>query len=233
MKLLLFVLLLLGGCDSCSSRMRPIFVAPGKITVDTTIKHNTKLGKPDSTGFLKIIDAPISRGQVIRYGYLDPYFRDSVLAPRWKPTAQVESAYCVTSWSVLVQQSSTETAMMSLNVSIDSIFIVWEMQPANTQAADAATIYFNCPYGMPRAHVHPPNTCKDDTDLSTCIVGGFSGYQCQPSEKDLLNIMFYGAPFGINICGPNQVRFFYPSDLLAHRWRGPRAPPDSMSKIVR
>lgn len=224
MKRLLFLLLLTLGCDACRPVIvRPIRVMPGHVIVDTTIKHNSKLGKPDPTGFLKIIDAPIGHGNVMRYGYLDPYFRDSVLAPRWRTGLQNESGYCVTSWSVLVQESAAEPAIMSLEIKIDSTFIVWEMQPAVAEKATESSIYFNCPFGMPRAHVHPPSTCKDDEDLTTCIIGGFSAYQCQPSDKDILNIIYYGAPFGINICGPNQVRFFYPSDLLAHRWRGPRA----------
>jgi hypothetical protein len=228
MKRLLFVFLMVAGCNACTTIVRPINVNPGKVTADTTIRHNTKLGKPDSTGFLKITDAPLGKGLIMRYGYIDPYFRDSLLAKRWIPRVQTERGYCVTSWSVLVQDNASSPAIMTLDLTIDSTFIVWEMQPAHAEDSTASSIWFNCPYGMPRAHVHPPNTCKDDRDLSTCVSGGFSGYQCQPSDKDILNIMYYGAPFGINICGPNQVRFYYPSDIIAHRWSGPRAKTDTL-----
>lgn len=234
-RLLLFLnLALVASCDACHLTLtHPIVVRPGRVTVDTTIKHNSKLGKPDSTGFLSIAAAPIGKGRIVRYGFLDPYFRDSVLAPRWNTQPQDETGYCVTSWSVLVQENAVSTAVMSLDIEIDSTFIVWEMQPAHSSSAKATEIYFDCPQGMPRAHVHPPATCRNDDDLTTCIVGGFSAYQCQPSSNDYLNIIYYGAPFGINICGPNQVRFFYPSDYLSQRWKGPRAPPDTMKKVVR
>lgn len=167
-----------------------------------------------STGFVPLERAPLDHGYIHRSGWMRPALRDS-MASVWSDSAgQVERAWCVTKWSVMVVNRNETPDGERIRTSIDSQFTVWELQPARTQAADYESVRFVCPSGMPTAHVHPPQTCTE----SGCRPGGWNAHQCAPSPEDLRVARRREVPFEIVWCGRREWRFYFPHELITAPW---------------
>lgn len=169
---------------------------------------------------------------VDRVGWVNPKFRDEVLAPRWSTLAgQNETASCITKWSVDVSVRFTEYQGLRL-VHLDSAFRVWEDSAANIKKASPQRIDFDCGPGVPTIHVHPPHSCfgspLDRENPANCIALGWEAFQCRPSPDDWAVLARVGAPFSLIQCGPNQVVFYF----LAERPRRMFLP-DSVQRLIR
>lgn len=154
--------------------------------------------------------------QAVRLGVVMDLPRQT-LENLWTDDAhQTERAYCVTDWSYGVYHVSRTKPVQD-----DTVFRVFEIREAETDAATPISAEFQCPEGMPELHVHTPTTCMGD-DVNTCVAGGLNAFSCQPSRGDLEKIVQRHDEFAVIQCDKRVFRFYYPSDY------GP-APPDYAS----
>jgi hypothetical protein len=170
------------------------------------------------------------RAQTVRLGVIMDGARQT-LADAWTDAPrQVERAYCVRDWATGVHHVSKTPAIQD-----DSVFRVFEIEPADAHNAGPMSIDFSCPPGMPEVHIHTPTTCLGN-DLSTCVTGGQNAYSCQPSRGDLEKLVRRGDQFAVVQCDERAFRFYYPSEYIAPTVTSgldPTAPADSATEAMK
>lgn len=170
-------------------------VACGQTTVAVHTPADTTLEKDWITVNLGII--------------LDPA-RKELQAAWTDDPRQVERAYCVgmVRWRVAWAYDSA-----GRRLGREVLAIVSLVDTAETEGATPTRIAkIDCPANMVELHTHPPTTCTDRDDPSSCSYGGIYAFQCQPSREDYLSLISSGDPFGIIQCGREEFRFYWPQD---------------------
>lgn len=151
---------------------------------------------PITVNFGVVMPIPTALGTLEREWSVDP--------------KQHERAYCVAAVSYGVQ---TIRDTLGNLIGKEVVARVWSVIPAKVEGTSPSHISkADCPPGMPFLHTHPPTTCTDDDDVSTCVYGGVAAFQCQPSRADYEILLASGNRFGIIQCGPQQFRFYWPQE---------------------
>lgn len=135
----------------------------------------------------------------------------TVLENLWNDTSatQTERAYCVTQYS---KYSVLNTDGPTI------LFRVDEIEEAQIEGATPASIEkIFCGDDRPIIHTHPPASCTVYSPTAmNCTLGGLYAWDCQPSRVDYESLLEHKAEFGVVQCDRHALRFFYPSDMLAH-----------------
>jgi hypothetical protein len=138
--------------------------------------------------------------------------RDS-LARAWNDTdpRQYERGYCV-------------TYLFGMDIQRQPHYdITGFVAPDTLGPATPMSVWFRCPKGSLRLHVHTPTTCdqsRDSVYLGTCRLGGPLAYVCAPSLGDLISLTQSGKRLELLQCDRHAIIVFVPL-------RGPLVRPDS------
>jgi hypothetical protein len=103
------------------------------------------------------------------------------LIANWDDTdpTQVERGYCVTSFTALYVEDSVNTLEIK-DIRPGDVLVVKGVRQETPKS-----LVFYCPDGAMSIHTHPPTTCKNWDNLSTCYIGGPWAHICFPSPDDM------------------------------------------------
>lgn len=198
---------------------------PTTLVIDSTVA---------ATGERQIQAAPyVMGGMIIRYGFIQPVYRDSVLAKTFNDSIpQLEAGGCITDWSASVQSYPLNKGPR-IYLRTDSVYWIARLGPNQSELASRTNgKAIKCEHGQPEWHVHPPQTCSNPQIPASCFHGGWEAFQCSPSLNDLAALQQREAPFDIVRCGPNQWVFYFFNGNWNNYVRVPalKATPDSGGK---
>ena len=126
------------------------------------------------------------------------------LAAAWdaRNAYQRERAACVPPRGWVLLDAGGDAPPVAVVTALDTAVVHW---------ASPVGVHFDCPYGWPTLHVHPPSECNSGATwcaLSTAQINA----GCLPSDADRRQLRKNGRPFGIVQCSPSTFRFYLPSD---------------------
>ncbi len=150
----------------------------------------------------------------VYYGVLMPAARE-YLESRWSEAPdQLERGYCVGAISYSVQWAYDKRGR---TLGKEVLARVWSIYEADTLkgATPSSIADLGCVDGKPTVHTHPPTTCEDDEDATTCVFGGSSAFQCQPSRTDFMTLVRDKHRFSVIQCDKRAFRFYWPSEYRA------------------
>lgn len=91
------------------------------------------------------------------------------------------------------------------------LFLITDIAPASVSESSARRIVFKgCGLGRTSIHVHTPATCTSDT---TCVLGGYGAWICNPSDEDRAGLKRSGLAFAGLQCSREALVFYFHPDL--------------------